>query len=237
MTAPGGSLVFRSSLYPLALLRMAVAAVVLISPEPSIAQTIAERPSSLWFAPVGMGFFIPVLEVIRPALPLIHKALQASALLSLFGLWTRSSLWVLAASFYVLFGTVQLSGSVLHNMHLLWMLLLLALSPCSAVWSLDAWSEARRASPGAEREAGHALVVARIFLGLIYFFPGLHKLLSQGLGWASNENLRNQLYQKWFQAGQVVPGWRIDLVPGWAAPQFCSLSSVSSRSFCPNGVA
>jgi hypothetical protein len=49
-------------------------------------------------------------------------------------------------------------------------------------------------------------------LGAIYFFPGLHKLLSSGLDWAMSGDLRFQMYWKWAQHG-VIPGWRLDAHP------------------------
>jgi hypothetical protein len=53
---------------------------------------------------------------------------------------------------------------------------------------------------------------ARALFACIYFFPGLHKLLGQGFGWASAENLSLQLYWKWFEWGEV-PHFRLDEHP------------------------
>ena len=56
------------------------------------------------------------------------------------------------------------------------------------------------------------LLAVRLLLGAIYFFPGLHKLLTSGLDWALSDNLRFQLYWKWAQYG-VVPRLRLDAYP------------------------
>ncbi len=203
-----------SSPWPLALLRVAVCAIILLSPEPWRAvELAAERPET-WLAPRGLAWFVPLFGAAAPHLWLVHRILQASAILALLGLWTRASLVVLAVCFLFLFGGAQLEGAVLHDMHLLWLLVLLAVSPAAQVLSLDAWAAGDgwlSAAPSAS--AGLATRFARVLLGLVYFFPGVHKLSDAGLGWASAENLRRQLWLKWFQAGGELPWPRIDQWP------------------------
>jgi hypothetical protein len=208
------SLLMPQSPWPLALLRIAVAVIILLSPEPRRAIELGAGPEELWLAPSGLSWFVPWFRAFAPHLWLVHRLLQASALLALIGLWARFSLVVLAGSFLVLFGGAQLSGAVLHDMHLLWLLLLLAVSPSAQVLSLDAWAAGdawRNAAPSAS--AGLATHFARVLLGLVYFFPGMHKLLAGGIGWASAQNLQRQLWLKWFQAGGEVPWPRIDHWP------------------------
>jgi hypothetical protein len=199
---------------PLALLRVAVASIILLSPEPEQAREFAGRPTELWLAPPGMSWFLPIFGWFAPHLWLVERVLQASALLVLFGLWTRASLSVLVLGFSLLFGGAQLGGAVVHDMHLLWLLLILLVSPAEQVLSLDAWAAGRPLVHGAPSSAAAlGTSFARVLLGLIYFFPGLHKLLDGGLGWASSRNLQNQLWLKWFQAGGDVPWPRVDTVP------------------------
>jgi vitamin K-dependent gamma-carboxylase-like protein len=218
---------------PLALLRIGVAAVILFSPEPTQALRIASGPRELWLAPPGMGWFLPIFAWFAPHLVLLRRLLWASALLSLLGLWTRASLGVLALTFFVLFGGAQLNGAVVHDMHLGWLLLVLFLGPSSEALSLDAWARGQRLSPSpASPEAGLATRIARLLLGCVYFFPGLHKLLDAGLDWASSHNLQNQLWLKWFQAGGVLPWPRVDHWPavlgaGGVAVLFFELSFVA----------
>jgi hypothetical protein len=204
---------------PLALLRIGVALIILISPEPGMALRIASGPRELWLAPPSLGWFVPIFAWCAPHLVLARRLLQASALLSLLGLWTRASLSVLALTFFVLFGGAQLSGAVVHDMHLGWLLLVLILGPAGQALSLDAWAQGERLWPlpgsplPASIEAGLATRFARLLLGFVYFFPGLHKLLDGGLGWASSHNLENQLWLKWFQAGGALPWPRVDRLP------------------------
>lgn len=199
---------------PLALLRMAVCLIILLSPEPDLAMQIARAPSELWLPPPSMAWFLPIFRALAPHLELAHRLLEASALLALLGLWTRFCLGVLACTFVLLFGGAQLSGAVLHDMHLLWMVLLLWVTPSAQVLSLDAW---RNGTPLSSAPPSSAAALgtffARLLLGLIYFFPGLHKLLEGGADWASSANLQHQLWLKWFQAGGEVPWPRIDRFP------------------------
>jgi hypothetical protein len=209
------ALVTPGSPLPLALLRVAVCLIILVSPEPGRAQALAEGPSELWLAPSGMRWFLPVFEALSPHLWLARRLLQASALLALFGLWTRASLSLLALTFLLVFGGAQLSGAVLHDMHLLWFVLLLLVTPSAQVLSLDAWARGSPLWSGSHSSAAAVgSTFVRLLLGLVYFFPGLHKLLDGGLGWASSGNLQHQLWLKWFQAGGVLPWPRVDLWPG-----------------------
>jgi hypothetical protein len=202
------------SAWPLALLRVAVCTILLLSPEPRQALEQAARPPELWLAPAGLAWFLPLFAWFAPHLWLLVRVLQASALLALMGLWTRASLAALALSFVVLFGGAQLNGAVLHDMHLLWFLLLLLVSPSAQVLSLDAWAQGKpwlAAAPSSAAALG--TLTGRALLGLIYFFPGLHKLIDGGPAWAASENLRHQLWLKWFQAGGSLPWPRIDRFP------------------------
>lgn len=202
------------SAWPLALLRSAVCFIILISPEPRQALATAAQPPQLWLAPPGLSWFLPVFAWCAPHLSLIWRILQASALLGLIGLWTRASLAVLAICFVVLFGGAQLSGAVLHDMHLLWFLLLLLVSPAARVLSLDAWAEGHDwLGVARSSQAAWATHAARALLGCVYFFPGVHKLLDGGFAWAASENLKHQLWLKWFQAGGIVPWPRVDQAP------------------------
>jgi hypothetical protein len=204
------------SAWPLALLRVTVCLIILISPEPRQALETAAQSRGLWLAPPGLGWFVPVFAACAPHLALVARVLQASALLALIGLWTRASLAVLACCFVLLFGGAQLSGAVLHDMHLLWFLLLLLVSPAARVLSLDAWAGAGDwLADARSSDAALATHAARALLGCVYFFPGLHKLLQGGFAWSASENLKHQLWLKWFQAGGVVPWPRVDQAPLW----------------------
>lgn len=176
---------------PLALLRIAVAIVALISPEPAIARIVADRAPALWTVPEGLGWMsglvAPLPIVIATAL------LRASAVLAILGFFRRIALALLAVALLYVFGAAQLTGTVTHDMHLFWFAALLA---CVK-----------------DERDPRALAFARLWLGLVYFFPGVHKLAHAGVAWVTSDNLQNQMYFKWYEAGGVAPWPRIDRVP------------------------
>jgi hypothetical protein len=97
-----------------------------------------------------------------------------------------------------------------------WFATVCALAPSGAALSLDAWSAGRpllgaTATPG--DDASWAVGACRLWLSLVYFFPGVHKLTGAGLAWITSDNLRNQMYFKWFEMGGGAPWPRIDHAP------------------------
>lgn len=202
---------------PLALLRLGLGVFVLLSPEPYLARSIAQHAmtsgTALLLAPEGLSWFVPLLGRLAPHLHLVHWMLSVAAVTTALGLFTRTSLTVLSITFFILFGTAQLSGTVTHNMHLLWFMLLLLAGPHDIGLSVDAW---RKNLPqwdvSPSRAASLTLLFARLLLGCVYFFPGIAKLREAGLNWASSDNLANQMRLKWYLAGEV-PWPRIDHWP------------------------
>lgn len=208
-----GSLPPRSPV-PLALLRVAVAVLILLSPEPYQTRNLMSGSSALLIAPAGLGWLPAVLTCLSPYLVALHWALNAACVSLLVGLYCRISLFVVIVLFVPLFGGAQLSGTVTHDMHLLWMLLVLLCAPADHALSVDAWRQKRALwfSPPS-RHANLSLITARVLLGCVYFFPGLAKFRVMGLNWALSDNLVNQMRIKWFLAQGLVPWPRLDLHP------------------------
>jgi hypothetical protein len=179
---------------PLPLLRIAVAIVALVSPEPAIARIVAERPRALWTVPEGLGWLGALVPVDPTLISVATAILRASAVLAILGMFRRAALAAVAVTLLYVFGVAQLTGTVTHDMHLFWFAALLA---CVRKGEDDP----------------RALAVARLWLGLVYFFPGVHKLAHGGLAWITSDNLVNQMYFKWYEAGGVAPWPRIDRVP------------------------
>ena len=139
----------RARAWHLGAFRACVACVTLASPEPEMALAIAKGPPSLRFYP---GLLVRVAEVVpvTEGLAIAARALfYVSGALSLMGLFTRPALVGFALSSLYLVGVAQLTGEVVHDMHLVWMLALLAASPAGDGFSLDAWF-AKRAPRGPE---------------------------------------------------------------------------------------
>jgi Vitamin K-dependent gamma-carboxylase len=193
----------------LAALRIVVPAMILCTPEVRHAVLLANVPAALRVAPEGLGWFLASI----PIGPRITTAVQAvcvfSALMAMVGLRARIALAALSATTYYLFALAQFSGQVWHDMHLLWMSCLLAASPCDSAWTYDP-----PVPISAERATALrvSLNLARVLLGCVYVFPGIHKLKTSGLAWALSDNLRNQLWWKWAEH-DIVPTLRVDRAP------------------------
>lgn len=200
---------FVSSPETLAAFRIAVAFVLLFSAELHGAVRFAALPPSLRVPPFGLGGFASFVPIGVGIAQTVRALAIASAVATLLGLYTRVATKLLfVASFYLL-ALGQLGGTVVHDMHLVWFAAILAVSPCGDAFSVDA---GRTPPPPPSPSYGIPVWTARALFAAIYFFPGLHKVLAQGLGWASFENLALELHWKWFE-WNAVPAFRLDEHP------------------------
>ena len=73
----------------------------------------------------------------------------------------------------------------------------------------------RRAPANTERSLAYGVPIraAWLLVALIFFFPGLHKLLESGWEWIWSDNLQNQMYAKWLQMPEFTPLFRVDRYP------------------------
>lgn len=207
---------------PLALLRVALGVFVLLSPEPEVARHLASYfengQQSLLIAPPGLAWLIPMLSWCAPYLGGVHWALRLSAVAVSVGVFTRYSLAALLASSSLLFGAAQLTGTVIHDMHLLWLMAVLLAGPKELGLSVDTWlRQAPQLRPAHTIHATLSSWTARALLGCVYLFPGLAKLRVSGLEWALSDNSVNQMRIKWFLAGGETPWPRIDEWPSLVA--------------------
>jgi hypothetical protein len=125
--------------------------------------------------------------------------------LLLVGLWTRVAAivtWALAVSIHYVNPGIHNAGDTIRNIGLFYLML----CPCGAVWSIDAWR--------IRRQCGAPLFVhpwpvqlMLIQLAVIYFFNGLHKLVSPQ--WQSGEVLywvlANPMWSRWSYAQLPTP--------------------------------
>ncbi|HSO37163.1 MAG TPA: hypothetical protein VLT33_31775, partial [Labilithrix sp.] len=104
---------------PLALLRIVVPLIVLVSPELYSARALVESPGRLAFVPEGLGLIarLPVGPALARVLFIVALSSAATAIL---GWWSRASMLVLTLSAGLLFSLSQRQGAVLHDMHLFW---------------------------------------------------------------------------------------------------------------------
>lgn len=189
----------------LAVLRIVVLALVLLNPATKEAVRWASLPPAqavplegLWSLPIPVS---PWLGRVTQVL------LVGSCFAALVGVHTRAALVVAAVTATYVLGLPQRQGNVLHHHHLVWLLAILAVSPCGDALAWD------RGPVRPPRAYELPLDAARLVFGLVYLFPGVHKLAEQGLDWALSDNLRLQMWWKWAQF-EWVPAFRVDHHPG-----------------------
>jgi hypothetical protein len=199
----------------LGVFRVCVVLVTLISPEPEMATAIARAPAALRFYPPGMMALARSIPITAAWTDSARWLFYVSGVLALFGLYTRVSLTAFALGTLYLFGVAQLTGEVVHDMHLVWMLALLAASPSGDGFSIDSVFVGRGLLGPKKRKSAYdlALGFARFLLGIVYFFPGFWKLQTSGMDWITSANVVHQMHWKWAQWGGYLPSIRIDRVP------------------------
>lgn len=198
----------------LAIFRVAVLSVILLSPEVDQAAGYSALSPALRVVPEGLGWAAQLIPITPAIARSAEAVLWVSAISGLLGLFCRASLLLVTLSGLYLFALSQIGGVVTHDMHLFWFTALLAASPSGDALAIDAWFARRRSRRPALPSVAYAvpLWAARALLGVIYFFPGFWKLKSSGLDWIWSDNLRNQMYWKWYQMG-FLPALRVDHFP------------------------
>lgn len=199
----------------LAVFRATIAFVIAMSSSVAVADHWAALPEGARVAPIGVGWLLPILPIEPASIRIARLVLWAACVTGLVGLFSRASFAIIALCLSYVLLAPQLGGSVFHDHHLVWFAVLLAASPCGDALSVDAMIARRRGrvlgSHG--RAYGLSIRVAWILIGLVFFFPGVHKLAESGLAWITSDNLRNQLWWKWAQDPSIQPSWRIDRDP------------------------
>ncbi|MEO6576617.1 MAG: HTTM domain-containing protein [Polyangiaceae bacterium] len=199
----------------LALLRIAVCAIVLVSPEVLRAPVHALLAPALRVAPEGLGWFVAFIPIGPRIAQVAQLGVALGAFAGLVGYRARLAMGAVAFFGFYTFALAQLTGAVTHDMHLVWFALVLAVSPCGDALTLFPEPSSGAGPSVYQRSLAYTwpLVAVRALFSCIYFFPGMWKLRSSGLGWATSDNLRNQMYTKWFQWGGWLPAFRIDEHP------------------------
>ncbi|HEY0709074.1 MAG TPA: HTTM domain-containing protein, partial [Polyangia bacterium] len=214
-----------ASAFNLALFRISLSAMVLLSPEIRTAAAWAQLPRSLFVVPEGLGWFVAHVPITPTIARVASYLFVAGALCALAGWRTRLALAVVTGAGFYILALPQLSGSVNHNMHFLWFSALLAASPSGDAWSIDAWRAGRGWKSPEGPQYAWPIDVACLLFGAIYFFPGFWKLATSGLDWIWSDNLRNHMYWKWFESGWT-PAFRID-----RHPLLCRLGAAAVVAF------
>jgi hypothetical protein len=175
-------------------------------------------PSSAQVPLPWMGWYPKIVPINATMVFIASILFYISILTSLLGIKTRWSILVFTLTLFYLFMIPNLYGKVNHNHHLIWFPAILAFSPCADRFSLDAYFRRRKKKVIHHSAVQYTLpfILIWMLIGLIYFFPGFWKIWSHGLDWTLTDNVRNQMYYKWFQLSDVeawTPFFRIDQYP------------------------
>lgn len=166
-------------------------------PHTLAALRVATGLGVLWYAARTVGFRLPP-EALRfpppgtdwiplPASQLVFDValviLVVSAVTLTLGWRSLVSASLASVAMLHVGWATTLTGKVDHQHHLLWVLVLLAASPCANTWAVR--PEHRRGS--------HRLPVtaAMLLIGLTYFGAGLQKITDVGVSWAWSDNVRH----------------------------------------------
>lgn len=180
-----------------------------------------QKEISWTYLPAGSRVPLPYIGWLVNSLPITTGLYTACCILAAtfsflvcIGLFTRyAQLLLLPFAFYVL-GVPLFFGKLNHHHILLWVPLLLCLSPVADAWSVDALIRKRSAEPSARYLLPFKFLWLQ--LAVIYFFAGVVKLWDCGLAWALSDNMVNQMRWEWVEHYDHVPAFRLDLHPALA---------------------
>ena len=178
----------------------------------------AHLPVSERVALPYMGWFISHV----PITPEIYKACcvlgAVFAVLAGLGLWTRTSLILVVVTYFYVYGVPNFYGKLLHNHVFLWFFMILAVSPCAEVWSIDRLFRKKGETDVEETKVSYLLPIKLIWLvmGLIYLPAGIYKFWDSGMEWVLGDNMVWQMQLEWIQHYDQVPALRLDKYPALA---------------------
>ena len=162
----------------------------------------------------------PVNPLTAVQVTVMVEAMKVTCITGMAGLFSRTSAALTAVLLFAGWGTMQWYGKVDHHHHLLWFVLILAVSRSGDAWSVDALigrlrrgrqTDARPRGP--DVAYGVPLQMCILLIGVLYFFPGFHKMWRSGFDWFLGPHPVYQLQHKWHMLGGWVPPVRIDRYP------------------------
>ena len=180
----------------------------------------SQLPAGLRVTPEGIGRLLLHLPINESWARAASILLMGCCWTGMLGVFSRTSALLAALLGTYALGIPQCFGKVNHYHHLIWFALILAASRCGDALSLDAFIAARRRAkqdltqaPVGSQVYGLPLRFVWLLMGVLYFFPGFWKVWTSGFDWALGDNLRFQLYAKWFELDGWMPFFRIDHYP------------------------
>lgn len=168
------------------------------------------KVSPAWFKPVGILQWIPAHLFSKllssPEMLLSYQCLLIMVLLlSIFGVFSRVSVFIAAVLFTLYTGILRSYGTLFNaGFILVYLLFFLSLLPCGNGFSIDM---KRKSSVGAEPDLqpdihfGWGVFLLRAVLALSCLFAAYAKVYHSGISWFEHSNLKNYLLQEVLQSG------------------------------------
>lgn len=181
----------------------------------------SQLPPEMMFPPAGCKFLLAHIPVNPSLANILSDVFVLSCFMALVGFFPRVFGWIAVLTGWYVLGIPNFYGKVDHPHHLLWFMAILSSSPCWEVLSLSSIPRAiRRADEGyplgppkPSVRFGLPLRFIWFLMGIIYFFAGFWKFAKSQWHWALSDNLKHQMYAKWFELGGWTPAFRIDQHP------------------------
>lgn len=211
----------KDSPWNLAIFRAVFLAGILLTFDKANILWFSRLPSELIIPPVGWKHILLYLPINPAVADFVCMVFMIACFCALVGFFTRYALWVSVFSGIYVLGIPQFFGKVNHYHERIWFMVILAVSRCADVFSLDAVRQAfNHADKGEqlgppENTVGYALPLRFVWflMGIAYFFPGLWKVIRSPWHWAFSDNLKYQMYEMWFEKSGWTPAFRIDHYP------------------------
>lgn len=197
----------------LGVFRVALCMAWLVEVSPRLVRHFALYPRELCFPPGVWSRFVEHVPVNTAWVWAIYAVFVVAAAFAAADVWTRGATAVMLVAGGWMLSVPQFFGHVVHYNHLIWFALVMLAAPCEDRVSVRAWLAARRR----EREPNgpaHAVAMWSIFalLGVLYFFPGLWKMVQTGSYWVTPSNLITIMHHKWSGEPEGTFVLRVDRV-------------------------
>jgi hypothetical protein len=139
------------------------------------------------------------------AVTLVWALSAALLLVGLASRWCAAVAWALSISFLNLNPFIHNAGDVVRTIVLFYLML----SPCGAVWSVDAWLRRRGEAAGPLSVAPWPLRLLFVQMVVIYFYNGVFKLAGEGwrAGNVMHYVLADPAQTHWSYAQLPLPVW------------------------------
>ena len=185
---------------------------------------LLDLPDSARVSPPGLDWWVANLPESPELNTWLYRLFLVACVCGAVGFCTRYACAIAAVLTLYLMGIPQFFGKIDHHHHLVWMSTLLAVSRCGDAFSIDAWLKSRKGielqSP-VSRAYALPLRFVWLFLGVMYFFPGLWKYVVSGPDWFLSQNFEARVMLRQF----VGEGWEPP-IPIYDYSTLCTIGSL-----------